>query len=127
MRTLLLCLLAFSLVGCCDLQHTGEAQPPDLVTQAPQAEAEAEVTEPKRKRVRRITMTRIDVDVVDADLEDVMDDIGRQVGQNILVHPDVHETVTVTLRDIPWREAVELIAKMTRCEIEVLSRGSGVY
>lgn len=61
---------------------------------------------------------RINVDVEDVDLADVMEQIGRQVGKNILVDPNVHETVRVSLRDIGWREAVEVIAKMTRCEVE---------
>ncbi len=61
---------------------------------------------------------RINVDVEDVDLADVMEQIGRQVGKNILVDPTVHETVRVSLRDIGWREAVDVIAKMTRCEVE---------
>jgi type IV pilus assembly protein PilQ len=61
---------------------------------------------------------RINVDVENVDLADVMERIGRQVGRNILVDPTVQETVTVSLRDIPWREAVDVIARMTRCEVE---------
>jgi len=61
---------------------------------------------------------RINVDVEDVDLADVMEQIGRQVGRNILVDPNVRETVRVSLRDIAWREAVDVIAKMTRCEVE---------
>ena len=63
---------------------------------------------------------RINVDVTDADLADVIDQIARQTGQNILVDPSVHETVTVALYDVHWREAVDVIARMTRCEIQVL-------
>lgn len=61
---------------------------------------------------------RINVDVEDVDLAVVMEQIGRQVGRNILVDPSVKATVRVSLRDIPWREAVDVIAKMTRCEVE---------
>src|SRR5688500_4593337 len=61
---------------------------------------------------------RINVDVENVDLADVMERIGRQVGRNILVDPTVQEAVTVSLRDIPWREAVDVIARMTRCEVE---------
>ncbi|MDC3378919.1 hypothetical protein OAX78_01375 [Planctomycetota bacterium] len=66
---------------------------------------------------------RIHVDVENVDLRDVMDYIGRQVGKNILVDPSVHETVTVSLRDIAWQEAVFIIARMTRCEVEELRGG----
>lgn len=64
----------------------------------------------------------IDVAVEDADLRDVMDEIGRRVGRNIIVEPDIHEKVTISLRKIPWRDAVDVIAKMTKCEVE--QRGS---
>jgi type II secretory pathway component GspD/PulD (secretin) len=61
---------------------------------------------------------QIDVDETDKDLREVMEDIGRKVGRNILVAPGVEETVTITLRDIPWTDAVRLIAKLTKCDIE---------
>ncbi len=67
---------------------------------------------------------RINVDVEDTDLADVMEQIGQKVERNILVDPNVSENVTVSLNSIPWREAVEVIAKMTRCEVE--DRGNGV-
>lgn len=67
---------------------------------------------------RRVQSMRINVDVEGVDLADVMEQIGRQVGRNILVDPNVQETVRVSLRDIPWREAVDVIARMTRCEVE---------
>lgn len=66
---------------------------------------------------------RIHVDVESVDLQEVMERIGRQVGRNILVDPSVQETVTVSLRDIPWREAVDVIARMTRCEVEERAGG----
>lgn len=61
---------------------------------------------------------QIDIDVVDKDLRAVMEEIGRKVGRNILVAPGVEETVTITLRDIPWTDAVKIIAKLTKCDIE---------
>lgn len=64
----------------------------------------------------------IDVSVEEADLRDVMDEIGRRVGRNIIVEPEIHEKVTISLRKIPWRDAVDVIAKMTKCEVE--QRGS---
>lgn len=62
--------------------------------------------------------TRIDLDVEDMDLVQVMDLIGRQVGTNILVDPAVHERVTISLRDVPWRDAVDLIARRAGCDVE---------
>jgi hypothetical protein len=61
---------------------------------------------------------RIDVEFEDVDLADVMEQIGRQMGRTILVDPDVEEVVRVSFRDIPWMEAVYVIARMTRCDVE---------
>lgn len=60
---------------------------------------------------------RIDVEFDDVDLRVAMQQISDQVGHEIRVAPDVHETLTVSLREIPWREAVNVIARMTRCEV----------
>lgn len=64
----------------------------------------------------RITK-EIDVDVRNKDLAELMDEIGRQAGVNILVHPDVHEQVTIRLRRVSWRVAVDVIAERTGCKI----------
>jgi hypothetical protein len=62
--------------------------------------------------------TRINLDVVREDLAEVMDQVQRRVNVRIRVHPDIYnEEVTIALRDIPWREAVDVIAQMTRCEV----------
>jgi hypothetical protein len=65
----------------------------------------------------------IDIDAEDAELADVMNAIGRRVGRNVLVDPDVCETVSVSLRGIEWREAVDVIARMARCEVEERAGG----
>ncbi len=71
----------------------------------------------------RAQAMRIDVDFEGEDLANAMEAIGRQVGRNILVDPNVRETIRVSLRDIPWREAVDVIARMTRCEVEERAGG----
>ena len=60
---------------------------------------------------------RINVDIEDMHIADVMDAIASKVGTGIVTGPGVDELVTVYLEEIPWREAVEVIAKMCRCEI----------
>ncbi len=62
--------------------------------------------------------SEIDIDVVDMDLAELMDQIGRKVGVNILVDPDVHERVTIALRNVSWKTAVRVIADRTDCNIE---------
>jgi hypothetical protein len=60
----------------------------------------------------------VDLDVTDVDLAEVMARLGAQVGRNVLVDPSVRESVSVSLRSIPWQEAVLVIARMARCEVE---------
>lgn len=61
---------------------------------------------------------RIDVDVDGVGLDEVMARIAGQAGRTILVDPHLDEVVTVTLTQLPWREAVEVIARMVGCEVE---------
>jgi hypothetical protein len=94
----------------------GRARVSLLLTRARKAlpRAVAEV----RAVPRGDVLPQINVDVEEADLADVMEQIGARAGRNILVDPNVQETVTVTLQEIPWLEAVEVIAKMVRCDVE---------
>ena len=61
---------------------------------------------------------RIDLEADGEDLADVLERLGQRVGKTIVVDPNVEEVVRVSLRGIPWREAVEVIARMTRCEVQ---------
>ncbi|HZU97364.1 MAG TPA: hypothetical protein VFF73_11755, partial [Planctomycetota bacterium] len=61
---------------------------------------------------------RLDMSLEDADLREVMDEVGRRVRANIIVEPDIHEKVTVDLEGVPWHDALVVIARLTRCEIE---------
>ena len=99
-------LLAVPLLACgcasTDVEHGGE--------QAKEPPADVSLD-------RASAAERIDVEFDDVDLRAAMQEISDQVGHEIRAAPDVHETLTVSLREIPWREAVEVIARMTRCEV----------
>lgn len=60
---------------------------------------------------------RVTVVADDADLRDVVADLARQAGRQVTVAPGVEERVTIDLRDIPFEEALDVIARMTRCEV----------
>lgn len=60
----------------------------------------------------------INVDAVDRDLQELCKEIGQKVGREILVSPGIEETVTITLREIPWTDAIKIIAKLTKCDLE---------
>lgn len=58
-----------------------------------------------------------DLTVEDADLRDVVAAISSTTGQRIVVAEDVHERITISLRGIPWRDALDVVAKMCRCDV----------
>ena len=60
----------------------------------------------------------MDLEAEAADLADVVDSLARQTGETILVEPHVQESVTVSLRGVPWPAALELLAGATHCEVE---------
>ena len=66
---------------------------------------------------RTDTLDYITIDVREKDLKEVLADIGRQVDVNIVVDPNVQETVTVSLDAVEWRQALQLIARETECTI----------
>ena len=64
------------------------------------------------------TSGRVDlvtIDVRDKDLAEVLSQIGEQVGVNIVLDPQVSESVTLSLDAIGWHDALEIIARQTNC------------
>ncbi|MEE2857610.1 MAG: secretin N-terminal domain-containing protein [Planctomycetota bacterium] len=59
----------------------------------------------------------VTIDVRDKDLAEVLSQIGEQVNVNIVVDPQVSETVTLSLDAIGWHDAIEIIARQTNCVI----------
>jgi hypothetical protein len=68
--------------------------------------------------------SRVSIDVVDAEVREVAESIGRAAGQVIVVDPRVGaHTITVRLSDIEWRHALAIVAEMTDCELELRPNG----
>ena len=64
---------------------------------------------------------RINVDTDGESLREVMDQIARQTGHTIVVEDEAaKEICNISLRQIPWREAVDVICAMMRCKVEQL-------
>lgn len=61
---------------------------------------------------------KIDIEVVDMDLKELVEQIANSAKYNILVSPEIAERVTIKLREIPWKQALNLVAKLTHCELE---------
>lgn len=66
----------------------------------------------------------IDLEAQDAPLRDVVAQLAAKAKRTILVDPRVQESVSIQLKQISWRDALAVLAKMVRCEVE--DRGQGV-
>jgi hypothetical protein len=63
---------------------------------------------------------RVDVDVEEADLGECLAQIGELAEIDLVLDGAVEETVSLTLRDVPWLTAVDVLAQRTGCTVEVL-------
>ncbi len=68
--------------------------------------------------------TLLTLKLKDRDLRDVVASIRRKTGSNIIMDPGIDETVTIELKDLPWRKALALVVEQAGCV--VTSVGSGV-
>ncbi len=57
----------------------------------------------------------ITLDVSDRPLEDVLEHIRNKVGISVVTPPGTEGQVTINLREIPWRDALELVAENAGC------------
>lgn len=55
----------------------------------------------------------LDLTYDDAPVREVLVEIARLGGKNIIVSPKVKGTVTIKLHGVPWRKALEIVAKTT--------------
>ncbi len=60
----------------------------------------------------------IDVVCHDEDLTTAVEQIGKKAGQNLVVDRDVKQKVSVELHRVAWRDAVAVLASLSRCEIK---------
>ena len=67
---------------------------------------------------------RVSVAAKDQPLREVLARLSRDSGHAVALDPRVEARLTLTLRDVSWRDALALIAERTRCEVQVLPGGS---
>ena len=60
---------------------------------------------------------RVTLNAVDQPLADVCRFIGERAGVNVILANGIDEKVTVDLKDVPWRIALEIIAEKTSCMV----------
>ena len=61
---------------------------------------------------RQYTGEPLTLNLKDADIKDTLQKFSELTNLNIVLDPDVRGTVTVSLTDIPWDQALELILKI---------------
>lgn len=81
--------------------------------------------EREQQQVRADAQATVDLTLNDTPLEEAALSLGAQAQVNVIVDPQVRERVSVTLRQVTWREALEVLARLARCEVE--DRGGGVF
>lgn len=93
-----------------------EANPDQLVEQAPAAQVLAEKKSYAAKELttqeRQFTGEPITLTLKDADIKDVLRTFATLTNLNIVVDPGVGGTVTVELHDVPWDQALDLILRI---------------
>ncbi len=62
-----------------------------------------------RPHAAKTTKKRINLDVQNADIRNVVRLIGDTSGQNFVIGDDVKGRVTIKLRNVPWDEALDVI------------------
>lgn len=72
----------------------------------------------KRAAAEGIGRVLVDLDLRDASLEDAVDSIRSQSGENIVVAPGVEGRVTLRLSRVDWRRALDAVAEQADCVVE---------
>lgn len=88
--------------------------PPEQVAPPPSPRARQSVRSPRQIWRGR----RIDLDVRNADLENLYRFLAEVGGINIVIAPDVSGQVTLKLRSVPWDQIAHVVARSHGLEIE---------
>lgn len=70
-------------------------------------------------QVRRFTGEPISLNLKDADIKDVLRFFSQITGLNIVVDPDVSGSVTVSLDNVPWDQALDIMLRINRLDYVV--------
>ena len=67
--------------------------------------------------------SRLSLRLRDRDLREVVQSIRRKTSSNIIMAPDIEETVTIELEDVHWRQALSLVAEQAQCIVTEVEGG----
>ena len=71
------------------------------------------------------TGEKISINLKDADLRDVLKTFGQLTGYNIAIRPDLEGRVTVDFVDVPWDQALDVIARQNGLKVTI--EGKKIY
>ena len=98
-------------------EQTPPVNPPAAQQPATQGGTEDIKTDAEGDRASRLTLK-----LKDRDLRDMVSSIRRKASVNIIMDPGIEANVTIDLQDVPWRQALDLVAEQAGC---VVSEGEG--
>lgn len=75
-------------------------------------------TETEGDRASRLTFR-----LKDRDLREVVAQIAVKANVNIVIDPKIEESVTIDLQDVPWRQALDLVAEQVHCIVREMQGG----
>ncbi len=61
--------------------------------------------------------TRLNLNLLDRSLRDVVASIRRRAGVNIIVDEGIEDRVTIDLQDVEWRRALDLVVERANCVV----------
>jgi type IV pilus assembly protein PilQ len=99
-----------------------QVPPPASPSPAPQAETQLQQTQPLQPSGpgrRQYTGQPVSFDFQQADLRTVLRAFAEISGLNIVIDPKVEGTVDVSLKDVPWDQALEIILRANKLDYVV--------
>lgn len=70
-----------------------------------------EIVEESERLIRFRQPPTVSMEFQDADIKVVLELLAKQAGANIIMSSDIQGKVSLSLRDVPWREALETLVK----------------
>lgn len=67
--------------------------------------------------------SRLSLKLKERDLREVVASIARRASVNIIIDPAIEKNVTIDLQDVPWRQALSLVAEQVGCIVTDLQGG----
>ena len=106
------------IAGCANAHDSGVHHgPPDIPSPVSEPTPGDNSSAADSKAVPVGHAPRISIEFVDADIRIVLDLLAKQSGANLVMAEDVSGKISVSLEDLEWLEALEIIVETAGCEL----------